>query len=215
MLEQGLELVSSVIAVLVCMTVHECSHGLVSYWLGDPTAKRMGRLSWNPLHHLDWLGALCMLVFRFGWAKPVPINPNHYKNFRVGTVLVSIAGPISNILLAFLTLLIYGIVQIFVPIPDWVLTFVWTMVFMNLGLAVFNCLPIPPLDGSKVVFALLPEKAYRKVLQYERYGFVILIALIYVNDTFDGLLNRGVDNLLNGLLHIVNSIILLIARLVG
>lgn len=215
MLEQGLELVSSVIAVLVCMTVHECSHGLVSYWLGDPTAKRMGRLSWNPLHHLDWLGALCMLVFRFGWAKPVPINPNYYKNFRMGTVLVSIAGPISNILLAFLTLLIYGIVQIFVPIPDWVLTFVWTMVFMNLGLAVFNCLPIPPLDGSKVVFALLPEKAYRKVLQYERYGFVILIALIYVNDTFDGLLNRGVDNLLNGLLHIVNSIILLIARLVG
>lgn len=215
MLEQGLELVSSVIAVLVCMTVHECSHGLVSYWLGDPTAKRMGRLSWNPLHHLDWLGALCMLVFRFGWAKPVPINPNYYKNFRMGTVLVSIAGPISNILLAFLTLLIYGIVQIFVPIPDWVLAFVWTMVFMNLGLAVFNCLPIPPLDGSKVVFALLPEKAYRKVLQYERYGFVILIALIYVNDTFDGLLNRGVDNLLNGLLHIVNSIILLIVRLVG
>ena len=215
MLEKGIELLISVIAVFVCMTVHECSHGLVSYWLGDPTAKKMGRLSLNPLHHLDWLGALCMLVFRFGWAKPVPINPNYYKNFRVGTVLVSIAGPISNILLAFLTLLIYGIVQIFVAVPDLVLTFVWTMVFMNLGLAVFNCLPIPPLDGSKVVFALLPEKAYRTVLRYERYGFLLLLALIYLNDTFDGLLNRGVDNLLNGLLHIVNSIILLIVRFTG
>ncbi len=215
MLEKGIELLISVVAVLVCMTVHECSHGLVSYWLGDPTAKRTGRLSFNPLHHLDWLGALCMLLFRFGWAKPVPINPNYYKNFRLGTVLVSIAGPISNILLAFLTLLIYGIVQIFVPIPDLVLTFVWTMVFMNLGLAVFNCLPVPPLDGSKVVFALLPEKAYRVVLRYERYGFFVLMILIYLNDTFDGLLNRGVDNLLSGLLHIVNSIILLIVRLAG
>ncbi len=215
MLEKGIELLISVIAVFVCMTVHECSHGLVSYWLGDPTAKKMGRLSLNPLHHLDWLGAICMLVFRFGWAKPVPINPNYYKNFRVGTVLVSIAGPISNIVLAFLTLLIYGIVQIFVPIPELVLTFIWTMVFMNLGLAVFNCLPIPPLDGSKVVFALLPEKAYRIVLQYERYGFLLLMVLIYLNDTFDGLLNRGVDNLLHGLLHIVNSIILLIVRFTG
>lgn len=215
MLEKGIELLISVIAVFVCMTVHECSHGLVSYWLGDPTAKKMGRLSLNPLHHLDWLGALCMLVFRFGWAKPVSINPNYYKNFRVGTVLVSIAGPISNILLAFLTLLIYGIVQIFVTVPDLVLTFVWTMVFMNLGLAVFNCLPIPPLDGSKVVFALLPEKAYRIVLRYERYGFFVLMILIYLNDTFDGLLNRGVDNLLSGLLHIVNSIILLIVRFTG
>ncbi len=215
MLEKGLELLISVVAVLVCLTVHECSHGLVSYWLGDPTAKRMKRLSLNPLHHLDWVGALCMLVFRFGWAKPVPINPNYYKNFRLGTVLVSIAGPISNILLAFLTLLIYGIVQVFVSVPDLVLTFVWTMVYMNLGLAVFNCLPIPPLDGSKVVFALLPEKAYRVVLRYERYGFLLLIALIYLNDTFDGLLNRGVDNLLTGLLHIVNSIILLIVRFMG
>ena len=112
-------------------------------------------------------------------------------------------------------MLIYGIVQIFVPIPDLVLTFVWTMVFMNLGLAVFNCLPIPPLDGSKVVFALLPEKAYRVVLRYERYGFFVLMILIYLNDTFDGLLNCGVDNLLSGLLHIVNSIILLIVRLAG
>ncbi len=215
MLEKGWELLISVVAVFVCMTVHECSHGLVSYWLGDPTAKRMGRLSLNPLHHLDWVGALCMLVFRFGWAKPVPINPNYYKNFRLGTVLVSIAGPISNILLAFLILLIYGIVQIFVSIPDLVLTFIWTMVFMNLGLAVFNCLPIPPLDGSKVVFALLPEKAYRKVLRYERYGFLLLMGLIYLNDAFDGLLNRGVDNLLNGLLHIINSIILLIVRFTG
>ncbi|MBE7042179.1 MAG: site-2 protease family protein [Ruminococcaceae bacterium] len=212
MLDEGARLLSSAIAVLLCMTVHECSHGLVSYWLGDPTAKRMGRLSLNPFHHLDWIGALFMLVFRFGWAKPVPINPNYYKNFRLGTVLVSIAGPISNILLAFLTLLIYGIVQIFVPVHELVLDFIWTMILMNLGLAVFNCLPIPPLDGSKVVFALLPEKAYRFVLRYERYGFILLIALVYLNDTFDGLLNRGVDNLTELLLHIVNTIILWIVR---
>ena len=210
-----LELLFSVIAVFVCMTVHECSHGLVSMWLGDPTAKRAGRLSFNPLRHLDWVGALCMLLFRFGWAKPVPINPNYYKNFRFGTVLVSIAGPISNILLAFLVLFVYGIVQVFIPVHDLVFSFVLTMVYMNLGLAVFNCIPIPPLDGSKVVFALLPEKAYRFVLRYERYGFMILILLIYLNDTFDGLLTRGVNNLLTGMLHIINPILLWIARLAG
>ena len=201
------------IAVLICLMVHECSHGLVSWWLGDPTAKRAGRLSFNPLRHIDWAGALCMLLFRFGWAKPVPINPNYYKNFRLGTVLVSIAGPLSNILLALLVLLVYGVVQVFVPVPELAETFVWTLVIMNLGLAVFNCLPIPPLDGSKVVLALLPEKAYRAVLRYEQYGFLILAALLYLNDAFDGLLNRGVDNLLTGLLHIVNAIILWIVRL--
>lgn len=215
MLETILELLFSVIAVFVCMTVHECSHGLVSMWLGDPTAKRAGRLSFNPLRHLDWMGALCMLLFRFGWAKPVPINPNYYKNFRLGTVLVSIAGPISNILLAFLVLLIYGIFQIFVPVNELVFSFVLTMIYMNLGLAVFNCIPIPPLDGSKVVFALLPEKAYRFVLRYERYGFLILILLIYLNNIFDGLLSRGVSNLLTGMLHIINPILLWIARLAG
>ncbi len=215
MLETILELLFSVIAVFVCMTVHECSHGLVSMWLGDLTAKRAGRLSFNPLRHLDWMGALCMLLFRFGWAKPVPINPNYYKNFRLGTVLVSIAGPISNILLAFLVLLIYGIFQIFVPVNELVFSFVLTMIYMNLGLAVFNCIPIPPLDGSKVVFALLPEKAYRFVLRYERYGFLILILLIYLNNTFDGLLSRGVSNLLTGMLHIINPILLWIARLAG
>ena len=210
-----IELLFSVIAVFVCMTVHECSHGLVSMWLGDPTAKRAGRLSFNPLRHLDWVCALCMLLFRFGWAKPVPNNPNYYKNFRFGTVLVSIAGPISNILLAFLVLFVYGIVQVFIPVHDLVFSFVLTMVYMNLGLAVFNCIPIPPLAGSKVVFALLPEKAYRFVLRYERYGFMILILLIYLNDTFDGLLTRGVNNLLTGMLHIINPILLWIARLAG
>lgn len=215
MLKQALEILLSATAVLICMTVHECSHGMVSWWLGDPTAKKSGRLSFNPLRHLDWMGALCMLLFHFGWAKPVPINPNYYKNFRLGTVLVSIAGPISNILLAFFTLLIYGILRLFVPIPDLVSYFIQTMVAMNLGLAVFNCLPIPPLDGSKVVFALLPEKAYRWVLKYERYGFILLIALIYLNDAFDGILTGGVNRLFGWILAIVNPILLWIARLVG
>lgn len=210
--QRVIELLISAVAVLLCMTVHECSHGLVSWWLGDPTAKREGRLSFNPLHHLDPIGALCLLLFRFGWAKPVPINPNYYKNFRLGTVLVSIAGPLSNILLAFITLLFYGIWQLFLPVNEYALIFIWTMVSMNLGLAVFNCIPIPPLDGSKVLFALLPERAYRVVLRYERYGFIVLLALIYLNDSFGGLLTRGVNNLIDGLLHIVNLILELIVR---
>ncbi len=204
--------VLSAVAVLLCMTVHECSHGLVSWWLGDPTAKKMGRLSFNPLHHLDPVGALCLLFFRFGWAKPVPINPNYYKNFRLGTVLTSVAGPLSNVLFAFVTLLVYGVWQLFLPVHEVALTFIWTLVSMNLGFAVFNCIPIPPLDGSKIVLALLPEKIYRVVLQYERYGFILLIALIYLNNSFGGLLNRGVNNVLDGLLHIVNFILRLIAR---
>lgn len=204
--------VLSAVAVLLCMTVHECSHGLVSWWLGDPTAKKMGRLSFNPLHHLDPVGALCLLFFRFGWAKPVPINPNYYKNFRLGTVLTSVAGPLSNVLFAFVTLLVYGVWQLFLPVHEVALTFIWTLVSMNLGFAVFNCIPIPPLDGSKIVLALLPEKIYRVVLQYERYGFILLIALIYLNNSFGGLLNRGVNNVLDGLLHIVNFILRLIVR---
>lgn len=206
------EFLFSAVVVLLCLTVHECSHGIVSYWLGDPTAKRMGRLSLNPLHHLDPIGAICLLFFRFGWAKPVPINPNYYKNFRLGTVLVSIAGPISNILLAFLILLGYGIWQLFLPVNELALNLIWTMVYMNLGLAVFNCIPIPPLDGSKVVLALLPERLYRKVLRYEQYGFILLLALLYLNNSFGGLLNRGVSNLGNGLLYVVNGILSVIVR---
>ena len=158
------------------------------------------------------MGQSVCFFFRFGWAKPVPINPNYYKNFRLGTVLVSIAGPISNILLAFLTLLGYGIWQLFLPVNELALNLIWTTVYMNLGLAVFNCIPIPPLDGSKVVLALLPERLYRKVLRYEQYGFILLLALLYLNNSFGGLLNRGVSNLGNGLLYVVNGILSVIVR---
>ncbi len=202
------------IAVIMALTFHEFSHGYVSYLLGDSTAKQSGRLTLNPLKHLDLIGAICLFVFHFGWAKPVPINPNQYKHFKLGTVLTSLAGPFSNILFAFVALLVYGILLSFTDLKSdhYLIFFLQILVSLNLGLAVFNLLPIPPLDGSKVLFALLPQRAYDFVLTYERYGFIVLVILL-LTDVLDNFLFAGVDNILEFLLLPVNAIVRWIAGL--
>jgi len=190
------------LAILPAIMFHELSHAYAAYLCGDTTAKQYGRISFNPLKHLDLIGTIMILLVGFGWAKPVPINPRMFKNFKLGTVIVSLAGPVSNFLLAFAALLI--LTPIYRQEFALIIPFFIYLIIINIGLGVFNLIPIPPLDGSKILFALLPRSAYEFVLTYERYGFIILIALLYF---MGGVLSVGRENVYN-LLHYLASMIL-------
>lgn len=176
----------TVIAVVSAMSIHEMAHALVSYWLGDPTAKSQGRLSLNPFRHIDWLGVLCLLLFHFGWAKPVPVDASYYKDRKTGIIWTSFAGPVANFLLAFLCVLIYmGLIR-WVPsfaISDagsFLLVVLATSAGMNIGFGLFNLIPVPPLDGSKVLFSFLPDDQYYRFIEGSPFFMLILIVLIYL-----------------------------------
>lgn len=177
-----LSMVTRLAAVLLCLTVHESCHGLAAYALGDPTARREHRLSLNPLRHIDWFGLLMMFVAGFGWAKPVPVNPNYFKKPKQGMALTALAGPVSNFLLALLMLLaarIFCDVAAYSEANQRILDFLLMVALLSIGLGLFNLLPIPPLDGSKVLFAVLPDGAYNQFMRYERYGMLLLFALVF------------------------------------
>lgn len=170
------------VAVLLCLTVHETCHGLAAYALGDPTARQAHRLSLNPLRHIDWFGLLMMFLAGFGWAKPVPVNPNYFKKPKQGMALTALAGPMSNFLLAFIMLLaarIFCDVAAYSEANQRILDFILMVAILSIGLGLFNLVPIPPLDGSKVLFAVLPDRAYDKLMRYERYGMLVLFALVF------------------------------------
>ena len=173
-----------VAAVLLCLTVHETCHGLAAYALGDPTAKSMHRLSLNPLHHIDWFGLFMMLAAGFGWAKPVPVDPRYFKKPKEGMALTALAGPVSNFLLALLLIFISKLIYLYAPytvVMGAVFTFcLYTAAPLSIGLGLFNLIPIPPLDGSKVVAVLLPDRAYGTLMRYERYGMLLLLALSFL-----------------------------------
>lgn len=181
-----------VLGVLLCLTVHETCHGLAAYALGDPTAKRMQRLSFNPLHHIDWLGLASMLICGFGWAKPVPVDMRYFKNPKAGMAATALAGPVSNFLLAFASLFFASLFyRADIAAMAWVFYFLQTTAILSIGLGLFNLIPIPPLDGSKVLFALLPERAYYALMRYERLGMLVLLALVWL-DVGGGFLSRGI-----------------------
>ena len=169
------------LAVLFCLTVHETCHGLAALALGDPTAKRQHRLSLNPLRHIDWFGLLMMLVAGFGWARPVPVNPNYFKKPRQGMALTALAGPASNLLLALLLLIPARLIYTYAHYSVFnqtALDFLTSTTALSIGLGLFNLIPIPPLDGSKVLAVLLPERAYRWLMRYERFGIFALWLLV-------------------------------------
>lgn len=181
-----IELTISLGSSILCITVHEVSHGLAAFWLGDDTAKRSGRLSLNPLKHMDVIGLALMAVVRFGWAKPVPVNPRKMKHPKLGMALTAFAGPLSNVLLALTALIVgVGIWALYVRSSNkavwFCMYFLEYTAVLSSGLAVFNLFPIPPLDGSKILYLILPQRVYRFLLQYERYGMILLMLLLFLN----------------------------------
>ncbi len=205
--ETALSTVIAVAASLLCIVVHETSHGLAAYKLGDPTAKNAGRLTLNPLKHIDLVGLAMMAIFKFGWAKPVPVDMRNFKKPKTGMALTAAAGPVSNILLAMVFLLLRAAALFFFIVGEggeaWeiLLTFLEYVIVISTGLAVFNFIPISPLDGSKVLFALLPERVYWKLMRYERYGMPVLIAAMLF-----GWLDAPLSFLRDGLLEILQEI---------
>lgn len=168
----------------MCLTVHETCHGLAAYALGDPTAKRMRRLSFNPLHHIDWFGLASMVICGFGWAKPVPVDMRYFKKPKTGMAVTALAGPVSNFLLALALLFGASLLGRFAPsngVVVWLFSFCLSTAALSVGLGLFNLVPIPPLDGSKVLFSLLPERAYYTLMRYERYGMVVLLLLVWLD----------------------------------
>jgi len=172
----GPEMLLRIPALLIAITFHEYAHARVSYSLGDPTPKWRGRLSLNPLVHLDPIGLLMLWLFRFGWAKPVEVNPSYYREPKKGTILVSLAGPMANLILAFFAMIILKLDILHIGILD---SFIYILFLYNLTLAVFNLIPIPPLDGSKILAGLLPTPQAYEFSKFESYGPFVLILLVY------------------------------------
>ena len=189
------EFLLTALAVIITLTVHEFFHGYAAYKLGDNTAKNMGRLSLNPIHHIDPIGAVCLLFFHVGWAKPVPVNPRNFKNPKKGFAITALCGPLSNLIMAFLfsgvALLLYKLsASLYDPYSDQLIfRFVSTAALffsiffsINIGLAIFNLLPVPPLDGSRLLAAVLPEKTYFAIMKYERKIYLVLLAWLILGD---------------------------------
>ncbi|TFZ39764.1 site-2 protease family protein [Soehngenia longivitae] len=185
--------------LLIAIIFHELAHGYAAYKLGDPTAKNAGRLTLNPIKHIDPVGFLFMLVFKFGWAKAVPINPSYFKNRKRDMIIVSVAGVLTNFILAIL----FGFIIINFDISnDYLYQMFLIAMWYNLMLGIFNLLPFPPLDGSKIVASLLPTKLEYLFYKYERYFYFVLLLLIMTN-TINKILVPLINISLNGIIRIL------------
>ena len=188
-------------ALLIALTIHEYAHARVAVWLGDNTPRVMGRLTLNPIAHLDPLGLIMLWLFKFGWAKPVEINPNNFKDWKKGTMLVSVAGPVANILMALLAAIFYGIV-VKMHLAAELKTVIAFTISYNIMFAIFNLIPLPPLDGSKILLNLLPRRQADVLEQIGPYAPFILLALVYFN-----LINVILDPFTDPLYDLMNIII--------
>lgn len=185
-----LDIALSVLPALICITLHECAHGWAAYRLGDDTAKRMGRLTLDPLKHIDIIGLAMMVLFRFGWAKPVPVDMRKFKNPKRDMAVTAAAGPLMNVILCLAALFLYGLTAPGAFYRGGALYYLneglYLTAYLSLALALFNIIPIPPLDGSKVLYSFISDRAYMQLMRYERYGMIALLALIVLSD-FSGL----------------------------
>lgn len=197
-------IIPRVIAVLFLLPVHECAHAFAASLLGDNTAKYNGRMTLNPLKHLDLMGTLCLVVAGFGWAKPVPINVYNFKNKKYGMALSALAGPLSNFLVSFVLLAIVRLMS-FLPPSDFLLGIVSlliTIAQISIILGVFNLIPAPPLDGSRIFLIFLPEKYYFKIMQYEQYIAIAVMVLVVIG-VFDAPLSWAANFIYNGIISIL------------
>ena len=179
-----IDLLISVITAVICITVHEMSHGLAAKLMGDDTAETQRRLSLNPLRHIDPAGLVMLVVFKIGWAKPVPVNMMRFRKPKAGMALTALAGPISNFVLAAILLFARGMLTVPLSKVGWGITVIElfdTTAYLSVCLGLFNLIPLPPMDGSKVLFSFLPDRLYMKLMRYERYGMIIIIILMLTN----------------------------------
>ncbi len=203
-----IELILIFPSVLIALSFHECAHGFAAYKLGDPTAKYMGRLTLNPIRHIDPIGAICMLIAHFGWAKPVPIDITNFKHPKRDLAISALAGPLSNIFLGFIGCFVYVLTVYLLPnqvesqfayeMIRILVTFLYYFAWLNISLALFNLLPIPPLDGSKILYAFLPPKANNWCKMHEReiaLGFMIILIVDsrFLGGYITGFLSLGVN----------------------
>ena len=185
-------LLSSLAVIFITLPIHEWAHGFVSTKLGDPTPRYQGRLTLNPMAHFDLMGALGILFLGIGWAKPVQVNARYYKNPKWGMALVALAGPLSNIILALIMLLINNVLLVTGLVESAIIEqlyyFLLYIATISISLAVFNLIPIPPFDGSRILFVFLPQRIYFQIMRYERYIFIGIFILVY-----SGLLDGPLD----------------------
>ena len=210
-IEAIIAILSRCFVVFCCLPIHELAHGLMADKLGDHTARNQGRLTFTPFSHLNPLGTIMIFLFGIGYANPVPINPNNFKNPKKGMALTALAGPVSNLLMAFVSLFFYyGVSKIGLnnTVVYAIAYFFYFSASVNVTLAVFNLIPIPPLDGSRILLAVLPDDKYFKYMQYERY---IMIALMIA--LFTGVLDTPISFLSNFMMRIVGIIPRLIFNL--
>lgn len=200
-LQAVISILSRCFVVFCCMPLHELAHGWVAYKLGDNTAKNQGRLTFNPLAHLSPLGTLMIFLFGIGYANPVPVNPRNFKNVKGGMALTALAGPASNLFMGFLSIWGYYAIPATSTFTYALSYFFYFAAYVNVTLAVFNLIPIPPLDGSKILAVVLPNSAYNKYMMYERYVMIALMIML-----FTGVLD-GVISFLSRIMMFVISIV--------
>ncbi len=184
-----------VLMVIIVLPIHECAHGWVANKLGDPTAKNEGRLTLNPIKHLDPIGSIALVLTGFGWAKPVPVNAFYFKNRKAGMAITAAAGPVSNLLMAYIAYLLYKLGWYFFPdvaVLNMLLYAFSIIAQVSVTLAVFNLIPVPPLDGSRILGYFLPERIYFQIMQYERYIAIVLFLLM-----FSGVLSTPINAVSN------------------
>lgn len=199
--QDPLYMLYSLPAILIGLTLHEFAHAYASHKLGDPTPQMTGRLSLNPLKHIDWMGFIMLILVGFGWAKPVVINPTYFKHRKSGEIIVSLAGVFTNLITAFIFSFVYFLIIAFATSPNEILmNILWQIIIINLALMLFNLIPIPPLDGWHVVKPFIKVRNFRVIWNFERFGFIILIILL-ITPFVSTYLRTGIDYIVRAFLQ--------------